>query len=360
MRGRRHEVGVRNRGRVSAAGDETRDVGHVDEHDAADLIADFADALEVDRARIGGGTREEDLGLHLHRLLLEGVVIEALGLLVDHVRHDVVDLAGEVDGRTVGEVTTLVERKRENRVTGLDRGEVDRHVRGAAAVWLHVRMVRAEQLAGALTGELLGGVDRQTARVPALPRIAFGILVHQHGPGGEADGAARGVLGRDEVDLGILLDDLRLDGGVDFGIGLGETTEVAQALRTLELGTAARVAAGVVDLRRGERLEDLEGGRRLRAVLAEAEHVRAVVGAGQRGVLLVAAERGAHTLELVGGHRHAHAGRAHEHAEIGLAEGDRLGDGVGVVGIVTGVGGLRTEVQEFRILVLGDDRLLQF
>ena len=120
------------------------------------------------------------------------------------------------------------------------------------------------------------------------------------------------------------------------------------------------MAACRIDLRRHERPEDAAGGGGLRAVLAEAEDVRPVVGTRERGVFFVAAESGAHILEAVCGHRHAHARGADEHAKVDLPTRNRLRNIVGVVGIIAGIRGFGTEVQEFRVRVLGEDRLLQF
>jgi hypothetical protein len=57
--------------------------------------------------------------------------------------------------------------------------------------------------------------------------------------------------------------------------------------------------------------------------------------AAERGGFLVADdERGAHAGNLVGGDADAHAAGADEQAELGLAGGDRLGDGLGEIGII--------------------------
>ena len=345
---------------MRAAGHEARDVRHVHHHDALRLVADLADALEVERARIGARAGEEDLRLHLQRLLLEGVVVDALGRAVHGVRHDVVELAGEVDGGAVRQVPALVERKGEDRVPGLDGGEVDGHVGGTAAVRLHVRVFGPEELAGALPRQLLGGVHWQAARVPALARIPLGVLVHQHAAGGETHGAGRGVFGGDEVDLRILLHHLRLDGGVDLGIVVREAGEVAQTPGALDLRAAAGMALGFVHRRGDERLQDLDGLRGIHLVGPRAEHVRAVVLARENGRGRVKAQRRAHVLEPIGGHRHAHARAAHEQAEVHLAARDLLRDGIGIVREVTRFRPRAAHVDELRVRKGRDDTLLQF
>ena len=89
----------------------------------------------------------------------------------------------------MGEVTSLVKRERKDRVSGLDRGEIHRHVRRAAAVRLYIRVVGPEQLACTLAGKLLCCVNRQATRIPALARISLGIFVHQHAACGKTDRA---------------------------------------------------------------------------------------------------------------------------------------------------------------------------
>ena len=106
---------------------------------------------------------------------------------------------------------------------------------------------------------------------------------------------------------------------------------------------------GGVEAGGDERLEDLfrDGGGG--AGLAEAEDVRAVVGARDPRVLRVAAERRAHVLKAVRGHRHSHAGRAHEHPEVCISASHRLRYGVRVVGIVATFRRVRPDVHERRL-----------
>jgi hypothetical protein len=63
---------------------------------------------------------------------------------------------------------------------------------------LHIRVVGAEQLLGAIDRELLGDVDEPTAAVVAPARVALGILVVHRGRLRGEHGRARVVLGRDQ------------------------------------------------------------------------------------------------------------------------------------------------------------------
>ena len=225
---------------------------------------------------------------------------------------------------------------------------------------LHVRVVGAEQLAGALPRQLLGRVHGQATRVPALPRIPFRVLVHQHAAGGKAHGAGRGVLRGDEVDLRILLRHLRLDGGVDLGVVVREAGEVAQTAGALDLRAATGVTLGRVHGRGNERLENFRRLRCIHLVSAHAEHVRAVVLAGELRRAHIEAQRRAHVLETVRGHRHAHAGTAHQNTEIDFTERDLLRNGIGIVGEVARLRSRAAHVNELRTREGRDDVFLQF
>ena len=82
---------------MGAAGDEPGDVRGVDHQQRAAGVGDLAEGGEVDEARVGGGSGDDQL-----RPLGEGegpqlVVVDALGVAVDAVRHEVVEAAAEVD-----------------------------------------------------------------------------------------------------------------------------------------------------------------------------------------------------------------------------------------------------------------------
>ena len=101
---------------------------------------------------------------------------------------------------------------------GLERGEVG----GSAGVGLNVGVLGAEELAGALTGDLLGFVDAVAAAVVTLAGIALGVLVgkaraHRHHDGGGDD-----VFGSNQLDVALLTMIFLLNGGADFGVILGQ------------------------------------------------------------------------------------------------------------------------------------------
>ena len=87
---------------------------------------------------------------------------------------------------------------------GCSEGVEHALVRLRARVRLHVGKAAAEQLLGAIDGELLDDVDVLAAAVVAATGIAFGVLVGQHAAGGFEDGLGDDVLGRDQLDLVLL------------------------------------------------------------------------------------------------------------------------------------------------------------
>ena len=71
-----------------------RDIGH---EKGVHFPRNRAETLEVEEPRVGAGTADEDLRLHLLRDPEHLVVVDLLALLRDSVAVDGVPLAGEVD-----------------------------------------------------------------------------------------------------------------------------------------------------------------------------------------------------------------------------------------------------------------------
>src|SRR5262249_11988361 len=96
--------------------------------------------------------------------------------------------------------------------------EVDSHVGRGAAVRLYVDMLGTEELLGPLDGQALDHVDDLAAAVVALARIAFGVFVGEDASGCFEDRPADEVLGRDQLEPGILAFLFGLDGLKDLRI----------------------------------------------------------------------------------------------------------------------------------------------
>jgi hypothetical protein len=122
---------------LNLSGDETRNVRHVHHEVRLVDVGDLAQASVVEVPRVRGGTANDDPGLEEDGVLLEGVVVDQPGGVVDLVRERL-----EVDGRrrdlalggvgTVGEVTSVGETKTHDAVLRLDESGEGGEVGGGA------------------------------------------------------------------------------------------------------------------------------------------------------------------------------------------------------------------------------------
>ena len=188
----------------SPAGDEAREVRHVAEQQRADLVRDLAEAVGLDRARVGRAAADDQLRPVLLGERENLVVVDQVRLARDAVVDDRVEPPAEVDLQPVRQVPAVRELEREDRVARLQRCHVDGHVRLRARVRLDVRVLGAEQLLGAVDRRLLDLVDDLAAAVVALAGIALGVLVRRHGADRLEDRRPGEVLGGDQLDLAAL------------------------------------------------------------------------------------------------------------------------------------------------------------
>ena len=226
VRGRRDDVGVRERRRVDAGSDEAGDVRHVDEEEGADRMGDVGHPLEVPEPRIGRGATDDELRAHLAGLRLHRVVVDPLGVLTHAVRVDLVQPPAEVELHPVGEVAAVGQVHAHHPVAGLEDAEIGRHVRLGAGVGLDVDVLGAGvEREGTLLREPLGHVDVLAAAVVALARKALGVLVRQPRTLGFEHGGRHVVLAGDQLDLVVLAPALAEHRLPQDGIDLGETLQ---------------------------------------------------------------------------------------------------------------------------------------
>src|SRR5690606_12741123 len=169
-------VGVGQRVRVHASGNQAGDVGHVDEQVGAYLVGDGAEAREVQDLGVGGEAGDDHLRLVLNGQALDFVVVDQAGGGVQAVLHGLVDLAGEVHGSAVGQVAAVGQAHAEDGVARLYQGLEYGAVGLGAGVRLDVGVIGAEQFLGAVDGQLLDDVDVLATTVVALVRVALGVL----------------------------------------------------------------------------------------------------------------------------------------------------------------------------------------
>ena len=215
-------MGMRQRRRMHAAGDQAGDMRHVDHQIGADRIGDLAETLPVPDARIGGAAGEDQLRLVLVRQPLDLVHVEQMVVLAHAVGDDLEPFAGHVDRRAVRQVAARIEVEAHEGVARLQQRQEHRLVHLAAGVRLHVGEVAAEQLLGPLDRQFLGDVDELAAAIVALARIALGIFVGHDRALRLEHGARDDVFRGDQLDLVALAAELVADRAEDLGIGLGE------------------------------------------------------------------------------------------------------------------------------------------
>ena len=160
------------------------------------------------------------------------------------------------------------QRQAHDRVARGQQRVEDRGVRLRARVRLHVDVLGAEELLGAVDRELLGDVDVLAAAVVALAGVTLGVLVRQHGALRLEHGLRHEVLAGDHLQRALLTVELVGQDGRDLGIHLGEgAVEVVRAQvrhgRLLGDGCIGRAQA----LRRGP-ASSLPGGRSTLAPVA--------------------------------------------------------------------------------------------
>ncbi len=179
---------------------------------APDFVRDLAERRVVHRTRIRARARDDQLRLVFAREPRHLVVVDQFGVLADAVGDARVELAAETDLRAVRQVAAVRERHAEHGVARLQHRHEDGHVRLRARVRLDVRVLRTEQPLRAVDRQALGLVDVLAAAVVAAPGIAFGVLIGHHGGRRFAHGAARVVLGRDQLEIVQLARFLAADG----------------------------------------------------------------------------------------------------------------------------------------------------
>ena len=175
-----YHVRIRHRAGMQARCDQARDMGHVDHQVCAHLVGDLAHALEIDDAGIGGSAAHDELRLHLEGNTLHLVVVDELGFGVNAIGHDVVVLAREVHRGAMGKMAAVVERKAKDGIAQVDERLIGRQVCIGTGMGLDVGVLAAEQLAGALDGQVFDDIDLLAAAVVALAGVAFGVLVGKH------------------------------------------------------------------------------------------------------------------------------------------------------------------------------------
>ena len=144
VRRRSHNVRVRHRRRMRAAGDQSREMRHVDQKERADFVGDLAHAGEVDGARISAASANDQLRTLLLGQLFECIVVDRFRFFGHAVRNDLVGLAGKIEMMPVREVPAMRQVQAEDSVAGLQNGGISLHVGLRSRMRLHIGVLGAE------------------------------------------------------------------------------------------------------------------------------------------------------------------------------------------------------------------------
>lgn len=137
MGGGGDDVGVGKGAGEDLGSDEAGDVSHVGQQVGVGLVADLAHALIVDKTAVGTGAGNNDLGAVDERKLLELVVVDQTGRLIQSVweRLEVLGNEGYFLGWrlvAVGQVAAVRKVKTHQAIMGVHERRVDVQIGGSA------------------------------------------------------------------------------------------------------------------------------------------------------------------------------------------------------------------------------------
>ena len=131
------------------------------------------------------------------RFHLQIVVIHQPGLFLQIITDGVEHQTGEIDSRTVAQVSAVAQVETHERVAGFEASHENRHVRLCAAVRLNVHIFGIVELFEPLAGDVLRNIDHLATAVIAVSGIALRIFVGQHAAHGLHDLVAHKILAGD-------------------------------------------------------------------------------------------------------------------------------------------------------------------
>ena len=202
--------------------DQPGDVGHVHHQRGSHLARDAREALEVDHARIGARSRDDEARAMLARQRFDLLVIDAAVVDPHAILHRLEQSSGERDRVPMRQVAAMGEAHPEQGRSRVRDREVRRQVRRRPGMRLDVGVLRSEQRVETLEGQGFGNVHELAAHVVALARKALRILVVHHRAERFEDRRAGEVLGGDHLEGGALALLLGGDRGMDRGILLAQ------------------------------------------------------------------------------------------------------------------------------------------
>ena len=201
MSGRGDNVGIFHRVWTTSGSHDTGDMGHIYHHQRTDFITDLTNAGKINNAWISAGASHDKLRLASNGFGLHGIVIDGFGFRINAVFFKMIELAAEVDRRTMGEMAAMAEVHAQHGIPRFEHSLISGEVCLGTAVRLHIGMFGTKQFFGAIAGNILNHVHIFAATIIALARISFSIFVCQAGALRRHHSAAGKVFRSDQLDL---------------------------------------------------------------------------------------------------------------------------------------------------------------
>ncbi len=218
VRGRGHHMGMRDRTRIEAGGDQPREMGHVHHQIGADRIGDRSELGEVYMAAIGRAAGDDQLGPFAQRDLGQGVVIDQLVLATHSIGYGLEPLARVVGGAAMGQVAAGGQVHAHEDIARLKQRQEHCLVGLGAGMRLDVGEGAAEKRLGAIDRQPLRLVDIFAPAIIAPAGIPLCVLVCHDRPLGHENGAGDDVFGSDQLDLFLLSLEFVGDRGIEIRI----------------------------------------------------------------------------------------------------------------------------------------------
>src|SRR5208282_1802425 len=222
MRGRSHDLRMRNRRGMRSARHQSGKVRHIDEVERTDFIRNLPHASKIDDPRIRAAAANNQLRTLRRSDPFQFVVIDGLGFFGYAVRNDLVSLAREIQRMSMGEVSAMRQVQPKNRVAGLQHRGVSRLIGLRSRVRLHVGMFRAKKFLHPLARQSLDHVGKFASAVIALARIPLRILIGEYRPGSFQHSLADKIFRGNELQTFMLAANFVVDSGCNLRINFIE------------------------------------------------------------------------------------------------------------------------------------------
>ena len=212
---------VRDGVRVQTRSHQARKVSHVHPQVCTDFVSNRAERSEVQLTGVRGPAGNNQLGTLSQSQFTHLLHVNTAGL-VHAVRHDVVQLAGDVQLHAVGQVATVCQGQTHDGVAGVQQCMHDGVVRLRAGVGLNVCVLSAEEFLHAGNSEGLNDVNEFAAAVVAAAGVTLSVLIGQYRALAFEDGTGDEVLGCNHLEGVLLALALQLNGFCNLGVEVGE------------------------------------------------------------------------------------------------------------------------------------------